>query len=83
MQTFLITTTRMHVSPCTHTHTHRHKCTAMYMHLICRTRATSRDRSKQGEAGEQEPAGLLTDRNDYSQNSHGDVVAYEVVITSS
>lgn len=55
----------------------------MYMHLICRPRATSREGRKQGEAGEQDPAGVLTDRNDYSQNSHGDVVAYEVVITSS
>lgn len=38
---------------------------------------------RQGEAGEQAAAELLTDRNDDSQNSHGDVVADEVVITAS
>lgn len=73
----------MHTSLHKPPHTHAHIHTAMYMYFICTTRATSRDRSKQGEAGEQEPAGVLTDRNNYSQNRHGDVVAYEVVITSS
>lgn len=42
-------------------------------------------RSKQGEAGEQKAKAtrVLTDRNDYPQNSNCDVVAYEVVITRS
>lgn len=42
-------------------------------------------RSKQGEADEQtaKATRVLTDRNDYPQNSNCDVVAYEVVITRS
>lgn len=53
------------------------------MHLICRSGAASRDRSSREKQDQQAAAELLTDRNDDSQNSHGDVVADEVVITAS
>lgn len=82
MQIFLRTSTRMHASP----HTRKHAHTRIYspVDALNMQKWSSKQRQEQqGEAGAQAAAELLTDRNDDSQNSHGDVVANEVVITAS
>lgn len=63
-----------------------HAQTQMYSHgdaLNMQKWSSKQRQEQQGEAGEQAAAERLTDRNDDSQNSHGDVVADEVVVTAS
>lgn len=61
----------------------------MSVHCIQDLSDKQRQRSKEGEAGRQKAkttarkSKVLTDRNDYPQNSYCDVVTYEVVITCS
>lgn len=79
----------MHVATCTHTHTHIHnQSTRKSTFAQCVQDLSDKRRWKEqagGEAGEQQAKAtvLLTNRNDYPQNSNCDVVTYEVVITRS
>lgn len=81
----------LHVATCTHTHTHVHKPSRRKSTFAQRVQDLSDKRRWKeqagggGEAGEQQAKAtvLLTNRNDYPQNSNCDVVTYEVVITRS